>query len=155
MIKTFGMVRKFDCTYDDGTLGEIVFKASGNLFPLYKSFTGEDLMSAYDDYVLLTQKNGKEIETKTGMSRVELNQLPIEERSKIIVKSKVKIKDDGTDFTNSVMLAMFLNGLPQHQQNEYLAAGLDCLPYRFYTDVDIIESVMQLLIQFLTSEKKK
>ena len=149
-LKVYGVVRSFP----DGDGSNIIFKASGNLFPLYKSFAGKDLIAAYDDYVTLSQKNGAEIEKKTGRKLEELRALPRAEMNEMIADAKVQFQNDGSDFTNSILLATFLNGLTTQEQNEALALGLDCLPAHFYTDFSIIESVLEMTTEFLTNTKK-
>jgi hypothetical protein len=157
MIKTYGFTRTYDDRdYDEeGKCGKINFKASGNLFPLYKSYTGKDLMSAYDEYITLYLKNAKIVESKTGMSAKEFEKLSAEKQTEKLVSLNIKFEDLGGEFINSVILAMFLNSLSPQDQTEALSLGLDCLPSFIFTDNTITKELIELFNQFILDSKKK
>jgi hypothetical protein len=143
-MKLYGYIK--DYAFTDPDTGEeetIRFKASVNLFPLYKSYFGRDLLSDIIDYAAKLGKTAK---------LADIAKLSPEEA--IIELSKVSGAEFDMTFVLNILVAMRMNALPAAERID-AETSYDALPPALLSDKDVLSEIMELVMKFVAAEKKR
>lgn len=159
-------VRVFKYTDPDtGETDDIVFRANGNLFPLFKSYTGVELGKALDDYKkglteMLSEDTIKAIAAFDSAKDADAKLETVMSSPDVFLKmlqaaNDTATIDGGLSLVELILIVMHVCALPEDEHAEALAAGYELLPQDCYEDPQLALDLLLLAIQYEEHAKKK
>lgn len=166
--KPANFIEAFDYIEEDGSITRFNFKASLEVFILFKSITGECLTVGLDryqqelvgvgtseDFELLTNFT---LETEEGKSKLLEEKGPELKRALSQANKKINdihIYENGMEFSDAIIHTMYVASLPKEIQDEAIAIGIESLPQEVYQDIGLFPKLIARLLKTKTELKKK
>lgn len=170
MVKTYDNSRRYCVSYEwtneEGETELIPFAANGNLFPLFKSFTGKELGDALNEYSKASVALNSSPAGKAFLEYYGLRGKPdeqklygmkhLQELNDYVDKSKeICILTSGMNLLEVLPMVMHACVYSGEEARELLAAGYDSLPGEVYEDTAFCMDLFNLIYGFQDYSKKK
>ena len=158
-------VKKYKYQPDDGETEDITFMANGYIFPLFKSYTGEELGVALDDYrkgmleEAVNEDTVKLIAKYDAAQDYETKEKLILENPSLVtymVKAAMNAADvkEGLSLIDALLIVSHVCALPEDEHAEALALGTELLPEEIYQDPMFAFEILDMAFKYSDHVKK-